>query len=260
MEKEQKVDIFAGSPDAVNENVSVDDFLNEITGKSEKKVEEVQAEESIVEPKNNKERYAQDFSQHPKFKKTLEANKRLEQELEELRQQVNGLGNRQPIETEVDPELTMIFGDNEAGKQASKLMQQLMERKVAGAKEEVASLKSELNQSKVLEQKAEQDLEENVSYLEDKYDIDLSSEDAKPFFKLWEKLSPKDEDGNVREYADPDGVMEVYQARLSAPKQSNASIQKKALADRSMAKANESVASMAPNPKELKRFSWDTVR
>ena len=61
--------------------------------------------------------------------------------------------------------------------------------------------------------KKEQTLEAMVEELEDEYNVTIDKNTQKGFFALLEKLSPKDKDGNVKDYADHHAVWEEYQAR-----------------------------------------------
>lgn len=60
----------------------------------------------------------------------------------------------------------------------------------------------------------ESNLDNMMDEIEDNYDIDFSSsKDRQGFLELLEKASPKDADGNIIEYADPDAVAELYISR-----------------------------------------------
>lgn len=66
--------------------------------------------------------------------------------------------------------------------------------------------------------KNEGQLETMIEEIEDEYDVDLSSKAAESvrsgYFKLLERMSPKDSDGNIVQYADAHAVWEVYQSQL----------------------------------------------
>lgn len=91
--------------------------------------------------------------------------------------------------------------------------------------------------------KEEKTLDAIVENIEDTYNVDLSSSKAtevrKGFFRLMEKLSPKDSDGNILNYADPDAVWEEYQERLVKKNNNTA----KELASRSMAQSSSGATS-----------------
>ena len=59
----------------------------------------------------------------------------------------------------------------------------------------------------------EQNLNRILEDVEDDHNIDMSSDDRKGFLTLLERLSPKDKDGNIIEYADPDATAELFLSR-----------------------------------------------
>lgn len=90
------------------------------------------------------------------------------------------------------------------------------------------------------EAKAAQDEEKNLDNIldtvEDNHGIDMSSEaERKGFLALLEKLSPKDKDGDIIEYADPDATAELYLSRKE-----KSSSRAKELASRSMTRSGSS--------------------
>lgn len=69
-----------------------------------------------------------------------------------------------------------------------------------------------------------------VEEIEDSYGVNMTSDMQKGYFKMLEKMSPKDNDGNIVEYADPHSVWEVFSEKL----QKGGSNRAKDLASRSM--------------------------
>ncbi len=92
--------------------------------------------------------------------------------------------------------------------------------------------KAVLNQETVLDTMMEE--------IEDQYDVDLTSNEAKgtqkAFLTLLERMSPKDKDGNIIQYADHGAVWEMLQSKNEAPKQNQA----KDLSSRSMVQSGSS--------------------
>lgn len=82
---------------------------------------------------------------------------------------------------------------------------------------------------------AESQLERHIESLEDEYRVDITGQERTGFLKMLEKMSPKDEDGNITHYADPKAVWEVYQ---SSKKRDNT--QAKSVASRSLATSTKS--------------------
>lgn len=81
----------------------------------------------------------------------------------------------------------------------------------------------------------ERTLDSMVEDIEDTFNVTMDAQTQKGFFQLLEKLSPKDHNGNIIEYADAHAVFEELQARR-APAQNRA----KDLAARSMVKTGAS--------------------
>ena len=87
------------------------------------------------------------------------------------------------------------------------------------------------------QQEAERQLNGIIESIEDEYDVDLSdsSEDRKGFLKLLEKLSPKNKDGEIIEFADGHSVYEIYKLN----KERSSSTEKaKSLSSRSMTRSS----------------------
>lgn len=66
-------------------------------------------------------------------------------------------------------------------------------------------------------QNAEKRLDEMVEQIEDEINADLSPAQRTEFFKLLEKMSPKDGQGNIVEYADHFAVWDIYQEKTKKP-------------------------------------------
>ncbi len=64
---------------------------------------------------------------------------------------------------------------------------------------------------------AEQQLDGMLEEIEDEFDVDLDQQSRTDFFKLLERMSPKDRDGNIIQYADHMAVWEDYQTRMKRP-------------------------------------------
>jgi len=83
-------------------------------------------------------------------------------------------------------------------------------------------------------------LDTMMEEIEDEYNVDLTSEEAKTtqkaFLTLLQRMSPKDKDGNIIQYADHTAVWETLQSQKEAPKQNQA----KDLSSRSMVQSGSS--------------------
>jgi len=62
-------------------------------------------------------------------------------------------------------------------------------------------------------QKADAELESYIDDIEETYGVNLTPTQERNYFQLLEKMSPKNRDGEVVQYADPHAVWEVFQER-----------------------------------------------
>ncbi len=96
-------------------------------------------------------------------------------------------------------------------------------------------------------QEAERMLDSMVEEIEDEFDVDLTSKEGEQaradFFKLLERMSPKDKQGNILYYADHFSVWEDYKARTQKKTDTTA----KDMSARSMANGAASTASNLAN-------------
>lgn len=138
---------------------------------------------------------------------------------------------------EIDPRLVRAFGTTEEGKELTKIFQDILKDNAEQAKVQ-ALAEIEVRQSRVIEeqQNEEKYIDSQLETLEDEYHFDLTSnapvavKARKDFLGLVEKLSPKDESGNIKEYADFETTFEIYKESLTKAEPSRA----KELAARSM--------------------------
>ena len=180
-------------------------------------------------------------------------HRRLEQQLEreriariEAEARANALieGMSGKTVSEVDPILTQLYGNEERGKEAALLHQKLLDNAVARAEEKA------LEKFEAARAESEREVKQFESYidteleaLEDDHNIDLTSNSPaarkarNEMLELLEKISPKDDNGNITEYADMNGVYEMYQLQRS---KGGASQRQQEVASRSMAKGENS--------------------
>lgn len=87
---------------------------------------------------------------------------------------------------------------------------------------------------------ATDELDNMIDEIEDTNGVTLTEAQEVSFFQLLEKMSPKDRDGNVREYADHHAVWDVFQERLN---RRGTDTRAKDLAARSMVQGGSSTGS-----------------
>lgn len=128
-----------------------------------------------------------------------------------------------------------IYGnDSPEAREATELLKTSLKRVEESAyTRAIEAMREERQREAQAVQEAEATLDRMVEDIEDEFDVDLSgNEKARTdFFKLLQKMSPKDRDGNIIAYADHAAVWEEYQERTKRPADNTA----KNLAARSMA-------------------------
>lgn len=109
-----------------------------------------------------------------------------------------------------------IYGNDTPEKQ---LATDLLKKAITGARDDAERrayerLISERENESRSEAQANDELDTMIDELEDEHGVTLTPAQEKGFFQLLQKMSPKDSDGNVKEYADPAAVWEVFAERL----------------------------------------------
>lgn len=125
---------------------------------------------------------------------------------------------------EIDPDLIKVFGDNDTGKEIARIMEKREEMILSRAEERALErLKAAQEEEEKEVAKYESAIESQIEAIEDKYDVDLTSgtksanQTRTEFLNLLSALSPKDEEGNITNYADFDSTFEVYQSTKQKP-------------------------------------------
>lgn len=188
-------------------------------------------EEESKEPKESKETKGSDESAELKAKNRRERRllEKLQQEREaniEINARLQTLSEsqqaRQSEESDYLKLVDRLYGTNTPeGKEATELLKDILRGVHKDARDEaLKEAMSQFQQEKENEARAvqeeEQKLEDMMESIEDEYDADFSNaSERKGFLNLLEKFSPKDSDGNIREYADPFMVYEYFQSQKS---------------------------------------------
>lgn len=100
--------------------------------------------------------------------------------------------------------------------------------------EALAEVRAERQREKEAEVKAARELDDILDDIEDTYDVNLTEPQEKAFFGLLQKMSPKNEAGQVEKLADPHAVWEIFQDKL---KKKEPDTRAKNLSSRSMVKS-----------------------
>lgn len=188
------------------------------------KEEEGNELEDAEEAKNRRERRLQ-----AKLTAEREANIAMAARLEALSE-----ANKFRSETDADYLKTVerIYGtDTPEAKTATELLKEALRGLEKNATERALESFREAQQAEAQKLRDEERrLDGFVEEIEDTYGINMTSDMQKGYFKMLEKMSPKDNDGNIVEYADPHSVWEVFSEKL----QKGGSNRAKDLASRSM--------------------------
>jgi hypothetical protein len=211
---------------------TTDDVMNSPLAPAPAK-EEVQEESSDEEesPKNRRERRLQERLQAEREANiALQAKLQTISEAQQFRSENEGAEYLKSVER--------IYGTNspeaiEATNILKGAFQTLEERAKKSALE---AFREEQRLAAEQVRKEEERLDSIVEDIEDRHNVSLTSDQQKGFFKLMEKMSPKDAQGNITDYADPDAVWEIYAERLQKGTDQRA----KTLASRSMTQSGAS--------------------
>ena len=95
-------------------------------------------------------------------------------------------------------------------------------------------------------------IDTQLESLEERYgvNLELGSKQTNEFLQLIEELSPKDEEGNVKEYADFDSTFEIYQRMQAANRPDNS--RQRQVSSRGMQRSSSSTPVAKP-----RTAGWD---
>lgn len=118
----------------------------------------------------------------------------------------------------------------------------LLKKAILGARDDAENrayerIKEDRQQETAEVAEAEDELDSMIEDIEEKNGVTLNETQERSFFQLLEKMSPKDKQGNVIEYADPEAVWEVFSEKLS---QRTTNTRAKDLSSRSMVNSGSS--------------------
>ncbi len=145
----------------------------------------------------------------------------------------------------IDQRLLSLYGDDENGRRAAQITQSLLEDNRKAARADALKELQDARDTESAETKQNEDfIDEQFEELEDKYNVDLTSNSPNArkmrdeFIDLVEDLSPKDTDGNITDYIDFDKAFTVYQKTRERPNTQR----QKDLASRGMVRSGTSTA------------------
>lgn len=142
----------------------------------------------------------------------------------------------------VDENLIRLYGNDEKGQLAAKITQDLLNKTKQEAREEaLESFREEQEQSDQEVATYRNELDEMLEDIEDEFNVDLTSDTPSAlkarqgFYAALQKLSPKNREGIVTDYADPMATWEYVQSQ-----QKPADTRAKDLGARSMVRSGSS--------------------
>lgn len=141
-------------------------------------------------------------------------------------------------ETEYLKRVERIYGNDTPEKaEATNLLKEALEGVKQAAKDEaLQEFQKERGSESLAVRQEEQNLDNMMEEIEDDYNADFSDPNTRQgFLTLLEKVSPKDRDGNIIEFADPATTWELFESRRD-----RASSRAKELSSRSMTRSGQS--------------------
>jgi hypothetical protein len=184
------------------------------------------------------------------WKQQLEAERqsreRLETEL--LRQR-----NSEKQTEEVDSRLTRLFGDTPQGKEASRIVQELLHETREQAQAPYADLEKQRQAETEAEARFTEEIEDGIATVEDEYGIDLTSRSARQmrsdFLDFVDELSPEDSFVNFEK------AWPLFQASQKATASPEEIARKKQIAGRSSPRGS----AQRPDTSKLQPVSFEQV-
>ncbi len=220
-----------------NESILDKSFTSETQATEEEPVED-EDKRDFPEPKRRRERKLAE-----KLQAEREASIAMAARLEALTE-----ASRSKEESDYLKTVERIWGtDTPENAMATDLLKNAIRAASEDAKRAaLEEIRAEQREAQEAAKKAESDLDSMVEDIEDEFGVRLTKEQEKGFFRLMEKLSPKDREGNVIAYADPIAVYEEYQERVKRSKANPA----RDLAARSMTQSGQSSTVANTNAEE----------
>ncbi len=193
-----------------------DEFLKEFDQKDE---QFGGAEEVITEDKKEEDNEEGEDGKKNRRERRLEAKYQAERESSiALAARLEAMTEAQKFRSETEPKdyeklAERIYGtETPEAVAATNLLREALKGVHQSAKEEaINEFKEEQRQAAQAVKKEEETLDSMIEELEDEYNVTIDKATSSKFFGLLEKLSPKDSEGNVIQFADHHAVWEQMQ-------------------------------------------------
>lgn len=199
----------------------VSDFLKDLEGNPTESILEQPIVEGDEPDKVDAPEGDEFKAKNRREKRLLEKNQQLREEAIAATARLQGIEESKKIREESEPaeylkRVEKIYGSAtpEAIEATNLLKEALQGLEESATKKAFEKLDSERSNEAKAVQEEEKNLDNILDNVEDNHGIDMSSEtERKGFLTLLEKLSPKDQEGNIIEYADADATAELYLSR-----------------------------------------------
>lgn len=231
-----------------NEQTAQEEFLKDITPENAPNpLDEFSTPPQATTPPEAGKEQTEGDKEPPKNRRERRLREQLDAERESstfLAGKLQGLTEAQKLREETEPseylkKVEKIYGtQSPEAVEATKLLQEAIRGAEEQAVERALEMFREEQRSAVQAVEVEEkNLDSMVDSIEDEFDVDIDEPTEQRFFQLLEKMSPKDEEGNITAYADHFSVWE----QLQSQKQQSAQPQRaKNLASRSMVRTGSS--------------------
>jgi len=213
--------------------VQPDNFDKPLEDEPEKVTETEEEEEDGFKARNRRE------------KRLLEKNQQLREEAIAAIARAQALDEsrttREAEPAEYLKRIERIYGNQTPeGREATELLKEALEGVKQSVKQEwLEEQESYKGNERQAVRQEEDNLDSILEKVEDEYGINMDSDaNRRGYLTLLERVSPKDRDGNIIEYADEDTVAELF---ISTREKSNS--RAKELASRSMSRGGQSSGS-----------------
>jgi hypothetical protein len=250
-----------------------DKFLSDIKNDSPVLEDEVFKDlvdkEKAENPQAEKPTSGKDEEEKPKTRRY----RRLEQKMKEIEEMNIALNERVKVlselekyqkehEGDVDPDLVKVFGTTDDGKALTSVFQKKF-KEIEERAQEAALSKIQEQEAMLSREDAENSdtIDSAFDSIEEKYGVDLSgstkqSKDLRNgFLDFIAAVSPKDENGEIVEYADMERSFDTYSQLYARNKPREVSDRQKELASRTMTHSGQSVPESPKGPVTFKTVS-----
>ncbi len=193
-----------------------------------------------------------------------QSNIALNERVKVLSEIVANGGHTQTVTTEMPAEWIALYGDTPEAKTAWGIQVKMFNAAKEDAKKEaIAEFQQQQQEVIAKKQEFEQFIESELEALEDEHDVDLTSDAPaarkarREFLELVQKVSPKDDAGNVTGYADFGSTFELYQANKPTTKTNATADRRKEIAANSMPNGNGAPAAQTQHTPGFRGWEKD---